>query len=197
MWSMLIKGGPLMWPLLICSIISLAIIINRFVFYHKITHNEKILMSKIKSLVQENNIDKAVKVCDDFPGPVSSVIKAGLIKYKDGKEEMSNAMEEAGLYEIPHLEQYLSGLSTIASVSTLTGFTGTVTGMINAFNSIAIQGVSSPSIVARGISEALITTATGLIIAIPTLVFYHYFSYRLNRFTLEIERCSKELLNLR
>ena len=139
----------------------------------------------------------AITASKTFRGPVSSIIKAGLSKYHEGKEEMEKTMEEAGLYEIPHLEQYLSVLATIASVSTLVGFTGTVTGMINAFNSIAIQGVSSPSFVARGISEALITTAAGLIIAIPTLVFYHYFSYRLNRFILEIERCSKELLNLR
>lgn len=197
MWSYFIKGGPLMWPLLVCSVISLALIINRLIFYYRITHDEQILMKKIKSLISNNDTAQAVELCNKHPGPVGAVLKAGLLKFGDGKDEMAKAMDESGLYEIPYLEQYLSGLSTIASVSTLIGFTGTVTGMINAFNSIAVQGVSSPAVVARGISQALITTATGLIIAIPTLVFYHYFSYRFKRFVLEIERCSKELLKLR
>ena len=109
---------------------------------------------------------------------------------------MEEAMETAGLNEVPRLEQYLPILHTIGSVATLLGFTGTVLGMISAFNAIAQAGVSSPSIVANGIAEALTTTATGLLIAIPTLVFYNYLSHRVDRFVLQIEKTSTELVYL-
>jgi len=121
---------------------------------------------------------------------------AGIARIKNGRESVNNAMEETALDQVALVEKRLSVLSTIASISTLLGFTGTVIGMIKAFQSIAREGVSSPTIVAGGISAALITTAAGLLIAIPSIVFYQYFCHRVNREVKIIEKYSKELLSI-
>ncbi len=116
--------------------------------------------------------------------------------YRDlSKAEVEEAIQETSLYEIPRLERFLPLLGTIGNISPLLGFTGTVLGMISAFTAIANAGVSSPSIVANGIAEALLTTATGLIIAIPTLFFYNYFTHKVDTFVLEMEKCTAELIN--
>lgn len=194
--SYLLKGGMLIYPLLICSALSVAIIINRIWFYHFAQINEEHLMIRIKQFLDQNMTEEAIAFCDSTRGPLAYILKAGLVNYTRGQVAVEKAFEQAELQEIPLLEKYLPVLGTIASVSTLLGFTGTVIGMIKAFNSIAASGISSPTIVASGIAEALITTATGLLIAIPTVIFYHYFSNRVDRFTLEIEKRSKELTAL-
>ncbi len=194
--SYLLKGGILMYPLLICSILSLGIIINRIWFYYRVQINEEYLMTRIKQFLDQNMIEEAIALCDSTPGPLAYILKAGLVNHARGLVAVEKSFEQAELEEIPLLEKGLPVLGTIASISTLLGFTGTVLGMIRAFNSIVAHGISSPTIVASGIAEALITTAAGLLIAIPTVVFYHYFSNRVDRFTLEIEKRSKELTEL-
>ncbi len=197
MITYLLKGGFMMWPLLICSILSLAIIIDRLIFFRKITTNEKFLMSKITKELKSGNFNAAISVCETHPGPLAKILAAAVKNFHLKREEIEIAIENETINEIPQVERYIAGLAVIASVSTLMGFTGTVTGMIRAFGDIAASGVSSPAVVASGISEALITTATGLIIAIPTLIFYHYFTYRANRIVLEVEKCTKELLGIK
>lgn len=197
MITYILKGGFMMWPLMVCSILSLAIIIDRFLFFRNISVDEKLLMSELVAEVKKHNIPNAISVCQKHPGPVARVLSAALEKFSAGRLEIEEAIESESINEIPRVEKYIPGLAVIASVSTLMGFTGTVTGMIRAFGDIAEKGVSSPSVVASGISEALITTATGLIIAIPTILFYHYFTYRVNRLTLEIEKCTNTLLEIK
>jgi len=194
MFGFFAKGGIVMYLLLLCSIIALAVIIERMIVYRRSQVNEEHLMNTIKGLLKQDRIGETIRACDNTPGPVTAILKAGLLKYSEGRKAMEESFEQASLFEIPKLEKYLPALSTIASIATLLGFTGTVLGMIRAFNSIAQAGASSPSIVASGIAEALVTTATGLLIAIPTIVFYHYFSHRVDRFVLEIERSCKGLV---
>lgn len=191
-----IKGGIMMWPLLVCSILSGAIIIQRFYSYHKAKCDVNDLMDRIRNFIYKNELDKSAMLCEKTPGPVAFVLSAGLKQTDHGRAAMEEAMEEAGLHEIPRLEKYLSTLSTIASVSTLLGFTGTVMGMIHAFNAIAAANVTTPQIVASGVSEALITTAYGLFIAIPTVVAYNYFISRVDYFVLEIEKSSTALIGI-
>ncbi|MBT9169083.1 MAG: Biopolymer transport protein ExbB [Syntrophomonadaceae bacterium] len=180
-----------------CSVLSLAIIIDRFLFFRSISIDEKHLMSKLVVEVKKHNLANAISICQKHPGPVARVLSAALMKFSASRLEIEKSIEIESLNEISRVEKFIPGLAVIASVSTLLGFTGTVTGMIRAFGDIAEKGVSSPSIVAIGISEALITTATGLIIAIPTILFYHYFTYRVNRLTLEIEKCANMLLEIK
>lgn len=197
MVTYILKGGFMMWPLLFCSVIALAIIIDRFLFFRSIAIDEKLLMEELIAEVKKRNISNAISICQKHSSPVAKILAAALKKFSASRSEIEEAVEEESLNEIPKVERYIPGLAVIASVSTLMGFTGTVLGMIRAFGDIAERGISSPTVVASGISEALITTAAGLIIAIPTILFYHYFTYRVNRLTLEIERCVKTLLEIK
>jgi biopolymer transport protein ExbB len=196
MWTYFVKGGFLMWPLLGFSIFSVAIIIERLLFFHRVARVDTQFVEKVRLLVRDNNTAGALRLCEKYRSPVTAILKKGIIEYRDGNEIMQKAMEQAGIYEIPKLEKYLPILAAIASIATLVGFTGTVLGMIRAFNSIAASGVSSPTVVAKGISEALITTATGLLIAAPTLLFYYYFSHRADRIMTQIEQVTKEMSSL-
>ena len=190
------RGGIMMYPLLVISILIVAVIINRVFVFNRAETDEKRLMIRIKEFLDKKMPEGAIALCDRTSGPVAAILKAGLVEHAKGKKSMEEAFETAALYEIPRLEKFLPMLSTMGSVSTLIGFTGTVLGMINAFNSIAKANISSPAIVASGVAEALITTATGLIIAIPAIVFYHYFIHKVDKLVIDIERCSKELIDL-
>ena len=190
------KGGIMMWPLLLCSILAAAIIIERFFYYHRAKTDIAGFMTELKKLVYAGKIAEAIKFCEQTPGPVAFVLAAGLKEKEHGRLAMEEAMEEAGLDAIPRLEKFLPPLSTLASVSTLLGFTGTVTGMIAAFNAIASANVTTPQVVAGGVSEALVTTAYGLFIAIPTVVAYNYFISKVDNFVLSIEKSSAELVGI-
>ncbi len=196
MLNYFLRGGIMMYPLFLASVLALAIIINRLRVLSRARTGERELMSRIKGLADQKRVEQAVAVCNNSRGPVASILKAGLSQYDKGQKAMEDAFEAQASEEVPFLESYLPALATIAAVSTLMGFTGTVIGMIRAFDSIAAASATSPAIVASGISEALITTATGLLIAIPTLLFYRYFVHRVDKFVSEIERYCKELIRI-
>ncbi len=196
MLNYFLRGGIMMYPLFIASVLALAIIINKFHVFSQVRAGERNLMAKIKELVNQKMVEQAVTFCKNSEGPVPSILKAGLNQYGKGQKAMEDAFETQASEEVPRVENYLPVLATIAAVSTLMGFTGTVIGMIRAFDSIAAASATSPAIIASGISEALITTATGLLIAIPTLLFYRYFVHRVDRFVSEIERYCKELIKI-
>ncbi|MBD3271411.1 MAG: hypothetical protein GF384_02590 [Elusimicrobia bacterium] len=191
-----LQGDFMMWPLLLCSIISLAVIIDRFFYFYRLDSMHKKINKPLRRAFDKRDLEELYKICRQNPSPLSHILIAGITKVKAGRDIVNSAMDESAIDQMPAIENRLVVLSTIASISTLLGFTGTVIGMIKAFQSIAREGISSPTIVAQGISAALITTASGLIIAIPTIVFYHYFSHRANREALVIEKYSKELLGL-
>jgi len=196
MLNYFLRGGIMMYPLFLASVLALAIIINRVYILSAARTKEKELMAKIRELVNKKMVDQAVALCGRTKGHIASILKAGLSEYGKGRKAMEDAFEAQALEEIPRLESYLPALATIATVSTLMGFTGTVTGMIRAFDSIAAASATSPAIVASGISEALVTTAAGLFIAIPSVLFYRYFMHRVDRLVSEIERYCKELIEI-
>ncbi|MBA3066657.1 MotA/TolQ/ExbB proton channel family protein [bacterium] len=191
--SYLIKGGPVMFLLAIFSIAAIAIIINRLRFYKSCNVDGTDLINAVLKYIRAGSPESAVALCEEKQGPLAAVIKAGLSYYSSGADIMEEAFQSQELKEMPLLEEHLSTLSTIASVSTLVGFTGTVTGMIKAFNNIAQAGASSPAIVASGISQALLTTAAGLLIAVPAVIFVRYFENRVDRFVNEIDFATHEL----
>lgn len=188
------KGGMMMYPLLVCSVLSLAIIINRVVYFIRLSKDEKRLLPAVGLFIRDGQFSEALGFLSKSDSSIAKILKSGLEQKTRGPEKVRDSFERSELEEIPVMEKYLSVLGTIGSISTLLGFTGTVTGMINAFNAIAREGVSSPTIVASGIAEALITTAYGLFIAIPTLVAYHYFTAKIDRLTLEIEKFERSIL---
>ncbi|MGM0440974.1 MAG: MotA/TolQ/ExbB proton channel family protein [Elusimicrobiota bacterium] len=196
MLDFIAQGGIMMYPLLISSILVVAIVINRFYFFKKIEVDEEDLYVKVKDKLRSSSPKEAIAYSEEIGGPIANILIAGLQKYGRGPEEIEEAFEREALIEIPLLEKYLPALNTIGSVSTLIGFTGTVLGMIKAFNDISQAGTTSPGIVAGGIAEALTSTATGLIIAIPALIFYHYFSHRVENIVLEVDKISRNIMDV-
>jgi biopolymer transport protein ExbB len=184
-----------MWVLLAFSIVALAVIIERAIALRRARINVNEFLAKIrKALLVNRSVREAVKICEQYRGPVASIMKAGLLKYGQPREDVEKTIENAALYEMGRLERGLVVLATTANVAPLLGFYGTVSGMISAFKALAEQGLSNPGAVAAGISEALITTAAGLLIAIPVQLAYNYFTTRISRFVRDIESATNMLL---
>ena len=191
------QGGIFMWPLLFFSLLALTVIIERFIVLTKARINVNEFLTKIrKSLLVNRDVKEAIKVCEQYRGPVASVVKAGLLRYGTGhnQEDIEKTIENAALYELDRLEKRLGVLATTANVAPMLGFLGTVTGMIKSFGTLAEQGLTNPAAVAIGISEALITTASGLIIAIPAQLAYNFFTTKVTRFVRDIETASNMLM---
>lgn len=198
MLQFLIKGGPLMVPLIFCSMLALAIIIEKFITLGLIERKSRHFADKIRSIINgegKDKVEKVIALCEVTSSPLSRILRAGVEKKDREREEIKEALEDAGSLEIPSLEKHLKILGTIVTVAPLIGLLGTVMGMIKAFNVIALQGVGEPGALAGGIAEALITTAVGLTIAIPSLVFYNYFLHRTDKIVREFEKISSEFID--
>lgn len=194
-WEYMDKGGPVMWPILILSIIGFAVMIERAWVLRKARINVNEFLAKIrKALMVNRSLRDAVKICEQYQGPVASVMKAGLLKHGQPKDDVEKTIENAAMYETTRLERGLAVIATAANIEPMLGFLGTVTGMINSFDALAKSGLSNPGLVAAGISEALITTASGLIIAIPMQLAYNYFTTRINKFVRDVETSTNMLL---
>ena len=189
------KGGGVMYPLLAMSLLSLVFIIERLFVLRKAKINVNEFLAKLrKALIVNRSIRDAIKVCEQYQGPVASIMKAGLLKHGQPREDIEKTIENAALYEMGRLERGLVVIATVANVAPLLGFLGTVWGMIKSFDALAEAGLSNPGLVAAGISEALITTAGGLAVAIPAQLFYNYFMSRINKFVRDIETSTNMLL---
>ncbi|MBN1878829.1 MotA/TolQ/ExbB proton channel family protein [bacterium] len=188
------KGGPMMWPLLAVSIIVIGMVIERIFHYYKVSINTPEFLKKIRTLLEAKRIKEAITLCENYKGPIASIMKAGLLKTGKSREEIETAIAASGGIEMSRLERGLTGLATCSSIAPLLGFLGTVTGMIKSFEAIAAHGMNNPALVAVGISEALITTAAGLMIGIPAMAFYNYFTAKVSKLVLEMEESSGLLL---
>ncbi|MCP4202081.1 MAG: MotA/TolQ/ExbB proton channel family protein [bacterium] len=188
-------GGPVMWPLLLFSVLSVIFIIERWLALRRARINVNEFLAKTrKELIVNRSVKNAIKVCEDYRGPVASILKAGLLKYGQPREDVEKTIENAALYEMGRLERNLVWLASSANVAPLLGFFGTVVGMIKSFEALAEAGLSNPGLVAAGISEALITTAAGLFVAIPAQLAYNFFMSRINTFVRDIETSSNMLI---
>lgn len=200
MFDMIIKGGPIMYPIILCSVIALAIVIERLFHLHRAKIDTKKFMDEIVDKLKRNKIMESIEMCENTPGPIAHILKAGILKHDRPKAEIKEAIEETGLYEIPRLEKNLPILSTIVYITPLLGLLGTVTGMVRCFQVIQEKSTSlhpvSPGDLAGGIWEALITTVAGLCIAIPAYVAYNYLANKVEGFILEMERSAADLINI-
>jgi biopolymer transport protein ExbB len=194
MWTYFVKGGPVMWPLLALSILGVTVAIWRWWALRQVTRNVAGFMKELKARLVGGDVAGAIAVCEASPSPVASMVKAGLLRYGRPKDEIERALEDASAHELAVLERGLPVLSTIAMIAPLLGFLGTVTGMINSFEALASVGLNNPAEVAKGISEALITTAGGLIIAIPIQMVYNYFVTRVNALVRNMESAAHVVL---
>ena len=196
-YDILFRGGLVMWPIMACSVVALAITIERFFSLRRATIDTREFMDVMRTVLHQNRTQEAIEICDETDVPVARIMKAGILKHGRSKADIRESMEDAGHLEIPRLERYLSALATCAHIAPLLGLLGTVAGMIKAFAQIQNkQGLVNPSDLAEGISNALVTTAAGLTVAIPTLVVYNYFITRVDNMVLEMEISSSELVEL-
>ncbi|MFA6541059.1 MAG: MotA/TolQ/ExbB proton channel family protein [Bacteroidota bacterium] len=195
--ELFLKGGLVMWPILICSLVTVAVIVEKYVMLSRAKVDPKQLMMKIRSALSRNDIAGAVEACAKVKAPVSNILRHGVVNYKHGEQSVKEAIELAGKEEIFYLEKRLPVLANMAGIAPMLGFLGTVTGMIAAFQTIErLGGNVNPSVLAGGIWEAMLTTAFGLLVGIPALYFYNYFVSRVNRFIFEIENSAEEFLAL-
>lgn len=194
------KGGPIMYLIALTSVIGFAVVIERLYHLYRARIDTKKFMEGISGALRRNRVMEAIEMCDQTPGPIASILKAGILKHDRPKQEIKESIEEAGLHEIPRLEKNLGILGTVANIAPLLGLLGTVTGMVKAFQVVqqkagALNPVS-PGDLAGGIWEALLTTVFGLIVAIPAIVAYNYLVTKVDSFVLEMESSATELINL-
>jgi biopolymer transport protein ExbB len=184
------KGGPMMWPILLCSIIAVAIALERLGNLRRRKVINPKYLREVRALWLDHEFSAALKLCLRHTSSMSRIVRAGLIRSHMGVLEVERAVESAGSHESTLLTANLRGLGVIANLAPMLGLLGTVAGMIRAFNVISTSGTGNPSLVASGISEALITTAAGLIVGIPTLAAYHFFRGRADKLIFEMEEIS-------
>ena len=193
-WFMLQRGGIIMIPLLLCSIIALGIVIDKLITLRK----KRIIIPEIVNVIENikstADVDLAKSICKKNKGAFSNIVQIGLKNSELPKDEMKEMFLDQGRQEARTLERGLGILETIAAIAPLLGLLGTVIGMIKVFNVISVQGVGKAEALSGGISEALITTVVGLSIGIPTLVFYNFFTDKAENIILDIEKFSNDLV---
>jgi biopolymer transport protein ExbB len=188
------RGGPIMWPLLLCSVVALAISIERFFFLRRVHINGEKLMRTVNSCLARGAIAEAKGICEATPGPVAKVLAAALSQPELPKADIRDSVRAVALAEIPVLERYMPSLATVVTISPLLGLLGTISGLMKVFNVISGGQIDNYQKLSVGIAEALITTFAGLAIAIPFLVIYNSLSSRVDSLVNEMEQRVSELL---
>ena len=197
MLDILMKGGVILWLIIGLSVLATAIIIERLVYFKKIKVDEEKLFVRIKGAIEKEHFDEALSICDTNVSPLTGLMKVG-INHRDQPEYIQKeVLKDAARQEIPQLERFLSALGTIAHISPLLGLLGTVTGNIKSFGILG-GGLSmgDPSILATGIAEALITTAAGLIVSIPSVIFYNFLVNKVETILIKMENQVNEMILL-
>ncbi len=195
--SIVARGGWLMLPIFICSLIAVFIIIERFLVLRRARMDVGQFMLKIKSILHRGDVEGVRSFCSQKESPLAHILKKAISKYEEGWDKVREAIENQGKIEIYNLEKRLNILATVAGIAPLIGFLGTVTGMILAFMRIeSLGGNVNPSDLAGGIWQALLTTAFGLSVGIIAYGFYNYFVTRVARFVHELEMTSTEFLEI-
>lgn len=196
-FEILSQGGILMFPLFILSILAIYVIAERWRTLDNSKMDVNSMLNNIESLLKSGSQQRAIQYCEEFDKPLARILKSGIRRLGRPIRDIEQAIHNAGKKEIYQLEKRMNWLATIASVAPLIGFTGTVTGMIRAFMDIqSLQGNVNPSVLAGGIWEALITTATGLIVGIIALGFYNYLVGKVDRMVFELENASADFVDL-
>jgi biopolymer transport protein ExbB len=188
MWEIVRAGGPVMWPIILCSIIAAAIVFERLWTLQDRRVLPRDLTARVQQLIDANQVNERVIEAIARNSPLGRVLAAGLAHRHRPREVMMDRIEDTGRHVIHELERFLNTLGTIAGISPLLGLLGTVTGIIRAFNAIQAGGMGDPRMLSGGIAEALLTTAAGLIVAIPSLIAYRYLRGRIDRIVVAIEK---------
>lgn len=197
MLKIFVLGGPVMIPLLLCSIFAVAIGIERFVYMMRIRIDTDDLIDDVKLSLGQGKVLEAMQIAKKAKGPVAAVLSAGIAHYDQEREQIKEHMLVVGREEIFKMERRMGALETIVTITPLLGILGTVTGIISSFNVMAaLDGVAQAAALSSGIAEALITTAAGLVIAVPTMALAAYLNGIINSQVADLNRKSAEILNV-
>lgn len=198
MQTLIERGGIILIIIVALSVVAAAIIIERLLFLRRIRSDDEKLINRLKATLSKGHFDEALAICEASPSPITNLIRVGIEHRHYSEEVMKSMISDAANMEIPRMERFLSSLGTIAHISPLLGLLGTVTGNIRAFGVLGEFGAvgGNPAILARGIAEALITTAAGIIVSIPAIIFYNYLVNRVNHLIIHLENRVSELVLL-
>ena len=192
--SLFEKGGAMMYPILFSSILMLGIAIERGYNLRRKNIINSDFLKDVRSQWDWENIQKTLRLCNSYDNSLSRILKMGLLRFGGKLDEIESAIEAGGQHEASLMNSNLRVLGAIANITPMMGLLGTVIGMIKAFNVISLSGTGNPGLVASGISEALITTAAGMLVGIPALVLYHYFRGKIDRYVFEMEEVAIQLV---
>jgi biopolymer transport protein ExbB len=198
--TLLANGGVIVWLILIAGAVALVVFVERALFCHRSQINSAEFLNGVRTVLKRDNVVEAISICDATPGPVARIVKTAILNHDKGRERVREAVEEAGLTEVPQLEERLNLLATIAQIAPLLGLLGTIVGFIRIFMQLQTDGlyahISGEHSLAAGIWESLICAAAGIAVAIPAHAGYNYLVSRINKIVLDMERAAGEIVNI-
>lgn len=198
--TLLASGGPVIWLILIAAAIAIVVFIERALHCHRSQINSIEFLNGVRNVLKRDNVVEAISICDATPGPVARLVKAAILNRDKGRDRVREAIEEAGLTEVPLLEERLNLLATIAQIAPLLGLLGTVVGFIGIFTQMQTDGLyahfSGDNSMVQGMREALVCAAAGIAVAIPAHAGYNYLISRVNKIVLDMERAAAEIINI-
>jgi biopolymer transport protein ExbB len=195
--TFLSQGGAMIWLILAASAVALVVFIERVLHYHRAQINSMEFLNGVRNVLRRDNVVEAISICDATPGPVARLVKVAILNREKGREGVREALEEAGLVEVPPLENKLNLLATIAQIAPLMGLLGTVLGFIQVFTILQMKPtVPTMQDLSGGVWQALVCTAAGLAVAIPCYAAYNYLVSRVNAIVLDMEKAATEISNI-
>jgi biopolymer transport protein ExbB len=197
----LTAGGLTIWLILIAAAVAIVVFIERVLFCHRSQINSAEFLNGVRNVLKRDNVVEAISICDATPGPVARLVKIAILNRDHGRERLREAVEEAGLTEVPLLEEHLNLLATIAQLAPLLGLLGTILGFMDTFHGLQQSGLyahisGGKGSLAEGIWKALICAAAGIAVAIPVHAGYNYLVSRINKIVLDMERAAAEIVNI-
>ena len=193
----LAQGGLMIWVIMATSAVALAVFFERLLQFHRDQIDSTQFLNGVRNVLKRDNIVEALAICDATPGPVPRLVKTAILNRERGREAVREALEDAGSWEVPRLEEKLNLLATIAQIAPLLGLLGTVLGFMTVFHAVQDAGLNAHvGLLAQGIWQALICTAAGLAVSIPSYAGYNYLVGRVNSIVLDMEQISSEILNI-
>ena len=195
--TLLANGGAMIWLILIAAVIAIVVFIERALFCHRAQINSVEFLNGVRNVLKRDNVVEAISICDATPGPIARIVKTAILNRDRGNERVREAVEEAGLMEVPRLEEKLNLLATIAQITPLLGLLGTIIGFIRVFMQLQADGLyAHMNTLSGGIWESLICAAAGIAVAIPVHAGYNYLISRVNKIVLDMERAASEIVNI-
>ena len=190
-------GGLMIWVLLAASAVAVLVFVERLLHYHRAQINSMEFLAGVRNVLKRDNIVEALSICDATPGPVARLVKVAVLNRERGRDGVRESLEEAGLMEVPRLEEKLNVLATLAQIAPLLGLLGTVLGFLQIFSALQLMGTqANMEQLAGGVWKALISTAAGIAVAIPCYAGYNYLVGRVNSIVLDMEKAASEIVNI-